>query len=393
MIKVRWDKEFFKILLVSLFLSLYEVFQGFVLTFRDTVTHEERTRDFQRPCRVVVENKVDFHHEILESVVLRFPLPFHKFNCSTEEPVIYDFALYQNRFHLKIPGLTGSGAKDARFLNETEFWGWKNYFEENLQYRVFDRTDKTNPKTKAYFNNLVSYEEISSFSVDAVIDATCDIGPSYIMKMKRNDNFYCVLHGSNKNLLSTWPRAYERSCFLSPMWPENQCTFLAADLPKVKKLSRKKSNGLDICVHGVHRHNKAAEMFLGFPFKKHNASLHVFYRHYPRNFFEQLTLKNVPFRAEMELNFVKYHTKIAQCDTMVVLHEPSLSAEYFSWGDKSSSGIVPALVAYKLPSIMHSEFAKIYKHQLSASVETFEDQVESKTMAMTRMIETIVMKR
>ena len=194
-----------------------------------------------------------------------------------------------------------------------------------------------NSESRAYFNELVSYEEIANSTVDAHIDATCDVGPSYVEKMKKKNNFYCVLHGSNKNRLSMWPEAYERSCFLSPMWPESQCNFLATNLPKLKKGLKTKSNGLDICVHGSHNHI-AVGMFLGIPFKKYNATLHFFSRHSLQNIVEVLTLQSVPFLAEKELDYEKYHHNVAQCDTMMVLYEPSFNAEYFPWGDKSSSG-------------------------------------------------------
>ena len=133
--KIKRDKEVCSFLFLSLLVFLREVFKVSVIYLRDTSAQDTAgwIPDLRRSCRVIIENKVDFHHEILESAVLRFPLPFHKFNCSSSKPVIYDFALYQNRFHLKIPGLFGSGAKDAKFLNETEFWGWKTYFEKNLQ--------------------------------------------------------------------------------------------------------------------------------------------------------------------------------------------------------------------------------------------------------------------
>ena len=44
------------------------------------------------------------------------------------------------------------------------------YFEDALQHKVFDRNDGPKIQTKAYFNNLVSYD------IDAFIDATCDGG-------------------------------------------------------------------------------------------------------------------------------------------------------------------------------------------------------------------------
>ena len=126
----------------------------------------------QRACRVVISSKVDFHHEVIESVVLRFQLPWHKFNCTISKPIVYDFALYQNRFHLgQQPAVSGN--PHARFLNETEFWSWKKYFEEDLQYKTFDRLDGT--QTKAYFNSFVAYGESHNTPIDAMIDTTCDI--------------------------------------------------------------------------------------------------------------------------------------------------------------------------------------------------------------------------
>ena len=37
------------------------------------------------------------------------------------------------------------------------------------------------------------------------------------------------------NWPSKWPAALERICFLSPMWPKDQCTFVADNLPKFDK--------------------------------------------------------------------------------------------------------------------------------------------------------------
>lgn len=116
------------------------------------------------------------------------------------------------------------------------------------------------------FNNLVSYEEVENMTVDAVIDATCDVESSFIQKMKRNENFHCLLHGANKKALNKWSEAYTRSCFLSPMWPENQCQFFAADLPKVRKKSQTNEE-LQICVHGIQSPDVAAQLFSEIPLK------------------------------------------------------------------------------------------------------------------------------
>jgi hypothetical protein len=86
--------------------------------------HPGYSRDAQksqllRPCRVILENAIDYHHEVIESVVRRFPLPWHTFNCTTSKPIIYDFALFQNRFPDRI--LFSIGEK-PKHLNQTDLF-------------------------------------------------------------------------------------------------------------------------------------------------------------------------------------------------------------------------------------------------------------------------------
>lgn len=121
MTSIKNNNKILLTFLFSVFISS-ETFKN-IITFIDVSDAEAWIPRSRRACRVVIENKVDFHHEVLESVVLRFPLPFNEYNCSTSKPIIYDFALFQNRFHLRVPGLIGSGATEAQFLNHIEFWG------------------------------------------------------------------------------------------------------------------------------------------------------------------------------------------------------------------------------------------------------------------------------
>ena len=74
-----------------------------------------------RPCRVILENAIDYHHEVIESVVRRFPLPWHTFNCTTSKPIIYDFALFQNRFPDRI--LFTIGEKQAQASQSNRILG------------------------------------------------------------------------------------------------------------------------------------------------------------------------------------------------------------------------------------------------------------------------------
>lgn len=99
---------------------------------------ENKDAQKQRPCRVILENAIDYHHEVIESVVRRFPLPWHTFNCTTSKPIIYDFALFQNRFPDRILFTIG---EKPNHLNQTEFWGWKQYFEHSLQHTTVNRLE------------------------------------------------------------------------------------------------------------------------------------------------------------------------------------------------------------------------------------------------------------
>lgn len=37
----------------------------------------------QRPCNVAVENKADYHYEVIESAIMQFPLPWGDMKCVT----------------------------------------------------------------------------------------------------------------------------------------------------------------------------------------------------------------------------------------------------------------------------------------------------------------------
>ena len=197
--------------------------------------YDHPAEENSKACTVRIENKADWHHEVLESIALRFELP-RQFNCDIRKPVIFDFALFPNAFYNNVSGLhIHGGKKKLKFLNETEYWSWKSYFEKNLQFKLFDRLDGT--KTKAYFNNLVLYFKEEE-PYDAKIDATCDTR-NYAPSLKKSDNLFCLLH--NNDLKHTGPKPFilGRSCFLTPIsWPKDQCIFLAVDLPKFRDLEK-----------------------------------------------------------------------------------------------------------------------------------------------------------
>ena len=94
-----------------------------------------------------------------------------------------------------------------------------------------------------------------------------------------------------------------------------------------------------------------------------------------------------------ELDYEKFYKFAAQCDIVLPLTDPADRPDYFpdhfpseKPNHKKSSGIFPILVAYKLPSVVHKEYGTIYREYFTASYEVYDDTIESKVDALTRMI-------
>ena len=94
-----------------------------------------------RPCHIAVENKADYHYEVIESTIMQYPLPWEKFNCSKQHTIV-DVALSE------IPG---------RFsMNERE--SWQNYFETHLAGTQRPRT--IGDGAVMYFGSIQKYSNI-----------------------------------------------------------------------------------------------------------------------------------------------------------------------------------------------------------------------------------------
>jgi hypothetical protein len=386
---------------------------------------------FDRPCRVIIENPIDYHHEVIESVVNRYPLPWHKFNCSsTKYPIIYDFSLFQNRFPDRIPFYIG---KKPKHLNQTEFWGWKNYFEQNLQYRNITRSERksgnTTITTVAYYRNLVSNDEYRRpgiMEADAVIDVSCGIDMTFIDALKEQKNRYCVLHNEVLGLEET---VKDKTCWVSPMYPPDHCTFLPIDLPKVESKTvcydddssnnngnkhdsqmKQKSgcisssstttgnynhnhNGtqtIRVCAvgGGGRDHSKTIRMFFKVPYREHNVTLIFSARRIKKKakrLVSQLGLDGyVQFTYVKD--FMEFAKFVSSCHVYLPCTDPKERQSHFPWGTKHLTGSIPQIIAYNLSSVMHTDLEAIYHDYLTAPVEVYNDETGSDAEALKRMI-------
>jgi hypothetical protein len=320
--------------------------------------HPGYSRDAQksqllRPCRVILENAIDYHHEVIESVVRRFPLPWHTFNCTTSKPIIYDFALFQNRFPDRI--LFSIGEK-PKHLNQTEFWGWKQYFEDALQHTTVTRSENANGKvdgthTFAYYNDLVSeneYEDSPNGPVDAIIDISCGIDKKFISRIERDKRAFCLLHGYVPEL-DSMEYVRNKTCWISPMFPDDYCSFLPVDLPVISNgggngdgdgngdsLPTHLANGkrgLNVCAPGGGGRNQKSivDMFYKIPYQEHDVTLTILTRRIQPPAKKRSTKLGLDHRVSFlyEKGYVEFAELVSQCDIYLPMTDPKTRPAHF----------------------------------------------------------------
>ena len=176
----------------------------------EAITSEdvEEKDDGLKACRVVIENKADYHHEIIESAVLSYPqtTPFlDTKNCSKTKPVIYDFALLNARFGLHAYAVIKGDQRD--YINQTEFWSWKTYMEHRLTGSTFERDDGR----LAIYGDFIGYDDYTDRGIDMTIDVTCDVEPYINSWIDKNKDSFCISHGECKRCNAL---TLDRTCFV-----------------------------------------------------------------------------------------------------------------------------------------------------------------------------------
>ena len=278
-------------------------------------------------------------------------------------------------------------------MNQTEFWGWNRYFEGHLKGQVFPRNDEYN--SRALFHKLVTWDEMDYSNVDAFIDISCDISPKF-QRWASSENNYCVLHGSNKDILSKNPSLLSKSCFLSPMWPKEQCQFIASDLPFAKDnvaSLRLETPGIKVCVQGGQRNlNLACEIFSKSKHALYNATLHLSSRE-SESQVKKINMFGIEGKVVVssEIDYIKYHEHVSKCDLILPLKEPNESSSHFPWGEKKSSGIIPAIVAYQIDILAHYKYIEIYEKWFSKEINvvTYGDTVAEKVSGLDEQMQRI----
>lgn len=305
------------------------------------------------PCVIVVENKVDFHYEILESVVLQYPLPWQELGCSTSDPVVFDVAL--------------TTTLGSDFDGEGE--SWISYFEESLGGRIRTRTDGVVVR----FGSLVDYTDYTK-EYHAVVDASCDFYQHQDWD-DRHPNTFCVLHTSPTRYRFS-RQQLGRSCYLNPMHPS--CFFIPTNLPPVPHNA---SDVFRICISGKNRNYGLLLDALRQITLSSNAQIHLHGRHLDQDRTILVLQRKFPDLIKLVDGgeFLQFQSSLAQCDMLLPLIDPGHNPEYFT-GPKMLSGVLPQAMAYRIPLVLHQDLFDIYGAYLTAPAWTYDHQDLAKAL-------------
>jgi hypothetical protein len=314
------------------------------------------------PCYLVLENKVDFHYEMLESAMMQYPLPWNELKCDITQPVQFDVALSKSVGH--------------DFAGEGE--GWVKYFLSSLQYSERERADGVVIR----FGDFVDYSSYAR-QYHAVVDASCDFYQNKPWE-EREDNTFCVMHGPKRY---RYPESQLRkSCWLSPMHP--YCYFIPSTLPQFDPRPPPYPT-LHACVSGKNRHHAILAEALA-RLRPEGVRIRMYERRRDGEYAGQEEYLRWGVSEWIEVvqvpGFLEYQQSMSTCHLILPLLDPIANPDYFPQHErKMLTGALSQAIGYRIPSVMHEAMEIIYHQHLNAPVRTYTN-AESFTLALDAML-------
>mmetsp|Transcript_10893 Transcript_10893/g.18609 ORF Transcript_10893/g.18609 Transcript_10893/m.18609 type:complete len:429 (-) Transcript_10893:119-1405(-) len=330
-------------------------------------TEKKKSEKKLRPCYITIENKADYHYEVIESAIMQFPLLWDTFNCSKED-TIADVALAQQHRWAK---------------NELE--PWQNYFETHLAGTTRPRTNGDG--AVIHFGSIQNYMNYSR-AYDAYIGVSCD-SFDWLGQLSKGPNQYCVLHGTvDKKIMqgrkkSLWEQHKERVCWVSPMHP---CYFIPSDLPQFKPENFRKGDKLRLCLKASTPTTSLRYVDEGVKRLQQSGEPNI----------EIITMgRLMPIMSEAfpsishlvtqgyEPDYYKFEEMMSKCHVLLPLIHPweEPGKKYFPWsGAGKLSGYMSQAIGLKLPLLVQEEIKELYKeHLVDAPVWSYTTQNMSDT--------------
>ena len=312
-----------------------------------------------RPCHIAVENKADFHYEVIESAIMQYPLPWDKFNCSKQHAIV-DVALSE------MPG---------RFtVNEKE--SWQHYFETHLAGTTRPRS--IGDGAVMHFSSIQKYSNYSRV-YDAIIGVSCDCF-DIRAQLNKGENQFCVLHGTVPDKITskgTWENYKKRVCWVNPMFP---CYFIPSDLPQFKREKFQKGDKLRLCLKGSSPITSLQYVFDGVKSLQKggddpNVEIIIVGRKI-KQLSERISLENNHNMTRFvdENDFYKFQEAMSKCHALLPLMHPweKDGKKYFPrFTDGKLSGFISQSIGLKLPILVHEEIRSLYGKHFDAPVWSY----------------------
>ena len=315
----------------------------------------DSSSDKRQPCRMAIENKMDKRYDNLQSIALRFPIPWSELNCSlTNAPIIVDFFLVR----WDVPSTSP--------LHE-----WEAYFHDKLEGREFIRSDGI-PILFGNATKIFSGDYEEKYPVK--IGARCE-DYNYGKWMRSGRGRFCVLYNECTSRECIGQQSY--SCWLSPAKGKDKCYFLPADLPPfaARPMVIPSSHKISMCalMDGAVSDFEQLGVAMGL-FRKQASSPRIELRFVGSiSSEEQQNLVTIMSQEGfVDYEFIRasgllgLNEEISQnCDTILSMQKSEVGAKL-----GYASGI-PQIVAYRIPSILHDELHSLYAPLLTASSLSF----------------------
>lgn len=340
---------------------------------------------FGRRCQVLIDNHMfHFHFEVLESIMMQFPLP--PLASCPEGRMEFTFFLASST--------SGTTFQKNRVID------WQRYALSSI---VNSTTNSTTQHTgQTALRSLKAVVQNDKDGIDVVqntvfeyqIRATCYCQRQEIDWLKNisssdsvaGSKRYCVFHEDCGQFHKS-----EHALWVSPHYPRY---LLPTHLPTFSHKRAVNQSAMNFCVMGspLKRNYPMLANYLNQTQQLQDDGLkdniHIY----------QLGQGGIPkamephqhfFSAHMEPSFVSYQRMVYdKCDVVLALITKSIAPFYFPGSAKKKlSGSIPQAIAYGRGIVIHKDLALLYKKHLEEiPVETHDDSPASFAKAMDRMI-------
>ena len=82
---------------------------------------------------------------------------------------------------------------------------------------------------------------------------------------------------------------------------------------------------------------------------------------------------------------------MSQCSVVLPFLDPIQNRDYFPHGKKKLSGFIPQAIAYRIPTLLHTELHSVHRHGLTAPSLPYNDTA-SLTVALEKILQLVVSK-